>query len=135
MLASQVYAVQAFALEQRSFSASLSRSIDLLTYRLGRNLLALLGAGAISGTLSLAYLGTLLAGGQSLLSALDVELSIVGSQALTTAATTASQVLLLPPLPIWMVMLHRALAAERDAPELQAAIAEWRTNIAEETKE
>jgi hypothetical protein len=34
-----------------------------------------------------------------------------------------------------MVMLHRALAAERDAPELQAAIAEWRTNIAEETKE
>jgi hypothetical protein len=129
MFASQVYAVQAFALERRSWSASLSRSVDLLTYRLGRNLLAFLGAGAISGTLSLAYLGTLLAGGQSLLGAFGVELSLESSQALTTAVTTASQVLLLPPLPIWMAMLHRALAAERDAPELQGAIAEWRATI------
>ncbi len=135
MLASQVYAVQAFALERHSWSASLSRSVDLLTYRLGRNLLAFLGAGAISGTLSLAYLGTLLAGGQSLLSAFDVELSLVGSQALTTAVATASQVLLLPPLPIWMAMLHRAVAMERDAPELQTAIAEWRATITNGTRE
>lgn len=134
MLASQVYAVQAFALERRPFSASISRSIDLLTYRLGRNLLAFIGAGAISGTLSLAYLGTLLAGGQGLLSWLDIELSLVAQQALTTAVTTASQVLLLPPLPIWMAMLHRALAAERDVPELQNAIADWRATVVE-TKE
>jgi hypothetical protein len=131
MLASQVYAVQAFALERRPFGATLSRSIDLLTYRLGRNLLAFIGAGAISGTLSLAYLGTLLAGGQSLLGVLDIELSLVGQQALTAAVTTASQVLLLPPLPIWMVMIHRALASERDVPELQTAIADWRTTIEE----
>ncbi len=135
MFASQVYAVQAFALERRSWSASLSRSVDLLTYRLGRNLLAFLGAGAISGTLSLAYLGTLLAGGQSLLGAFGVELSLESSQALTTAVTTASQVLLLPPLPIWMAMLHRAVAMERDAPELQTAIAEWRATITNGTRE
>lgn len=135
MLASQVYAVQAFALERRSFSASLTRSIDLLTYRLGRNMLAFIGAGAISGTLSLAYLGTLLAGGQGLLSSLDIELSVVARQTLTTAVATASQVLLLPPLPIWMAMIHRALASERDAPELQTAIADWRATIVEEAKE
>lgn len=131
MLASQVYAVQAFALERRSFSASLSRSIDLLTYRLGRNMLAFIGAGAISGTLSLAYLGTLLAGGQGVLTSLGIELSTVTTQALTTAVTTASQVLLLPPLPIWMAMIHRALATERDAPELQTAINDWRATIIE----
>ena len=127
MISGQVYAVQAFALERRSFSGSLSRSVDLLTFRLGRNLLAFAGAGAISGTISLAYLGALLAGGQSLLTLLDIELAAPTREALTVAATTASQVLLLPPLPIWMALLHRRLAEERDGADLQAMLESWRS--------
>ncbi len=123
--ASQAYAVQAFALEQRPIGASMSRSVDLLTFRFGRNLLVFMGAGAIVSTLLVAYLGTLFGGGMGLLRFLDVELSPVTTTVLQSVATTATQVLLMPPLSIWMAMLHRALAQERDGQDLVVDVEEW----------
>jgi hypothetical protein len=127
--ATLAYAVQAFALEDRTVGSAISRSIDLLLFRLGRNLLVFVGAGAIIGTLLIAYAGTILAGGAGLLRLLDVEPSPIVAQALSSAVTTATWVLLLPPLPIWMAMLHRALAEERDGTDLIAAVEHWRTGI------
>ena len=126
ILASMVYAVQAFALERRPFGATVSRSVDLLTYRLGGCLLVFLGAGAIVSTLLLAYTGALLVGGQSLLTVLDVELSATARDVLRVGVLTASLALLLPPLPIWMAMLHRSLAEERDGGDLAPSIERWR---------
>ena len=124
-LASQAYTVQAFALEQRPFGSSVGRSVDLLTFRFGRNLLVFLGAGTIVGTLMLAYAGTLLIGGNALFGFLQIELSTAARSALSTAVLTASFVLLVPPLPIWMALLHRRLAGERDARELQVEVEQW----------
>ena len=127
--ATLAYAVQAFALEDRPVGSAISRSIDLLLFRFGRNLLMFVGAGAIIGTLLIAYAGTILAGGAGILRRLDVEPSPIVAQALSSAATTATWVLLLPPLPIWMAMLHRALAEERDGTELLAAVEQWRSGL------
>lgn len=128
VIASQVYAVQAWAIERRPFSAAMSRSIDLLTFRLGRSFLVFVGAGAISSTIWIAFVGALLVGGQSLFSLLDLDLAPGAGEALTLAATTASLVILLPPLPIWMAMLHRALARERDGVDLQRTIESWHSS-------
>ena len=125
-LSSVVYSVQAFALERRPFGATITRSVDLLTFRLGGCLLVFLGAGAIITTLMFAYTGALIVGGQSLLQFLDVELSDTARDVLTVTTSTASFVLVLPPLPIWMAMLHRSLAAERDGADLLPAIERWR---------
>ena len=126
MFASLAYGVQAFALEQRPVGQTISRSLDLLLFRLGRNLLIFVGAGAIIGTLLVAYAGAILAGGAGLLQVLEIELSPVALQSLQSAVGTFSWMLLLPPLPIWMAMLHRSLATERDAPDLVAAVERWR---------
>ena len=127
--ATLAYAVQAFALEDRPVGSAISRSIDLLLFRFGRNLLMFVGAGAIIGTLLIAYAGTILAGGAGILRLLDIQPSPIVAQALSSAATTATWVLLLPPLPIWMAMLHRALAEERDGTELLAAVEQWRSGL------
>jgi hypothetical protein len=120
------YSVQAFALERRSIASSMSRSLDLLLFHFGRNLLVFIGAGAIIGTLLVAYSGTIFAGGAGLLELLDIQLAPITRDALISAVGTATWVVLLPPLPIWMSMLHRALAKERDADDLVAAVAQWR---------
>ncbi len=127
--ASMAYAVQAFALEDRPIRSTISRSLDLLFFRLGRNLLVFIGAGAIIGTLLMAYLGTILVGGAGLLRLLDVQLSPIATQALSSAVATATWVLLLPPLPIWMAMLHRSLANERDGVDIVAAAEQWRAAV------
>ena len=127
--ATLAYAVQAFALEDRPVGSAISRSIDLLLFRFGRNLLMFVGAGAIIGTLLIAYAGTILAGGAGILRLLDIEPSPIVAQALSSVVTTATWVLLLPPLPIWMAMLHRALAEERDGTELLAAVEQWRSGL------
>jgi hypothetical protein len=121
VFASQIYAVQAFALERQPFSSALGRSVDLLTYRFGRNMLMFMCAGAISGTLSLSYLGTLI----GLITWVSLDQSPALRDAATSTVTTLSQVVLLPPLPIWMALLHGRLAQERDAPDLRAAIQQW----------
>lgn len=131
-MASQVYAVQAFALERQTFSATLTRSIDILTYRFGRNLLVFLGAGAISSTLVASYTGTLLAGGAFLLQFLDIELSLTATQTLQILLTTFTGVLLLPPLPIWMAMLHRKVSTERDGADLVTEVQHWKATVAPE---
>jgi hypothetical protein len=132
--AGQVYAVQAFVLERRSFSATLTRSIDLLTYRMGRNLLVFLGAGAIGSTLVASYSGTLLAGGAFLIQSLDIQLSMTVTQTLQILLATVTSVLLLPPLPIWMAMLHRQIAAERDGADLIAEVERWRATTEPEAQ-
>ena len=131
-IATQAYSVQAFALEQRPIGASMSRSLDLLTFRFGRNLLVFLGAGAIVSTLLIAYAGTLLGGGLGLIQLLDLDLSPLTTSVLQTLVSTATQVLLLPPLPIWMALLHRALAQERDGNDLVAEIEVWHAGMTDD---
>jgi hypothetical protein len=133
-VASQVYALQAFALERRPFGATLSRSIDLLTFKLGRTLLVFLGAGAIGSTIVAAYTGTIVAGGAALFRLLDIQLPPTASQALQTSLITLTGVVLLPPLPIWMAMLHRGLARERDGNDLRATVETWQARVTTETQ-
>jgi hypothetical protein len=128
---SMVYAVQPFVLEQRSFSNTLSRNVDLLTFRFGRNLLVFVGAGTIFAMLLVVYIGTLIAGGAALFSFLDIELSPLLINAATVVLTTASSVLFFPPVAIWMALLHRRSAHERDAADLVASVEQWHGSLGE----
>lgn len=129
-LASIVYALQAFVLEQRSWGGAAGRSVDLLTARFGRSLLMFMGAGAIFGTISLSFIGTLI----SLLLLVQDRLSLTippfASDALVIALVVASLVVLLPPLSIWMAMFHRQVALEHDGDEMIRRVAAWHAAIA-----
>lgn len=128
---SMVYAIQPFVLEQRSFGDTLSRNVDLLTFRFGRNLLVFIGAGTIFAMLLIVYIGTLVAGGAALLEFLDVEPSSLAINAMTVVLTTVSAVLFFPPVAIWMALLHRRAAQERDAADLVTTIEQWRGTFGE----
>ena len=125
-LASLVFAVQPFALEQRSWSAAASRAIDLLVARFGRSLLMFLGAGAIFGTLIVAYLGSLIALLSMIQTRFSIDLPPLAGDALIIVLVVASLVLLLPPLAIWMTLFYRQLAQERDGDEIVGRVAAWR---------
>jgi hypothetical protein len=126
-----IYAVQPFVLEQRSFGSTLSRNVDLLTFRFGRNILAFLGAGTIFGMLVVVYAGTLIGGGVALFELLDIEPSPLAVTSLTVVLTAASAVLFFPPAAIWMALLHRRGAQERDAADLVASVEQWRASLGE----
>ena len=128
---SMIYAVQPFVLEQRSFSNTLSRNVDLLTFRFGRNLLVFVGAGTIFAMLLVVYIGTLIAGGAALFGFLDIELSPLVINAATVVLTTVSSVLFFPPAAIWMALLHRRSAQERDAADLVASVEQWHGSLGE----
>ncbi|HEX6293109.1 MAG TPA: hypothetical protein VFZ66_28265 [Herpetosiphonaceae bacterium] len=129
-LVSIVYALQAFVLEQRSWSAAAGRSVDLLTARFGRSMLMFLSAGAIFGTLSLAYLGSLIALILIVQERFGLTLPPLASDVLTIVLTVASLVVLLPPLSIWMTMFHRHLAREQDGEEMARRVAAWHAQVA-----
>lgn len=123
-LASSVYALQAFVLEQRPWSQTASRTFDILTMHLGQSLLMFLGAGAIFGTLTLSYLGSLLV----LWNIVQEQLSLppLVGDVITIVLTVSSLVILLPPLSIWMAIFYRRQARERDGEEIVRRVADWR---------
>lgn len=123
-LASSVYALQAFVLEQRSWSQSVSRTFDIMTMHLGQSLLMFLGAGAIFGTLTLSYLGSLLV----LWNIVQERLSLppLAGDVVTIVLTVSTLVILLPPLSIWMAIFYQRQARERDGEEIVRRVADWR---------
>jgi hypothetical protein len=128
-LASVVYALQAFVLEPRPWGAAAGRSVDLLTARFGRSLLMFIGAGAIFGTLSLSYIGSLITLLLFFQDRLNLAIPPFASDALIIALVIASLVVLLPPLSIWMTMFHRQVALEHDGEELARRVAAWRSTL------
>ena len=129
-LASIVYALQAFALEQRPWGSAAGRSVDLLTARFGRSLLMFMGAGAIFGTLSLSFIGTLIATLLLIQDRLNLTIPPFASDAVTIALVVGTLVVLLPPLSIWMAMFHRQVALEQDGDELARRVAAWHATVA-----
>jgi hypothetical protein len=128
-LASIVYALQAFVLEQRPWGAAAGRSIDLVTARFGRSLLMFLGAGAIFGTLSLSYTGSLIMLIALLQDRFGLDLPPLVSDVLVIVLIVASFVVLLPPLSIWMTMFHRQIAREQDGEEMAHRVAAWHAQL------
>jgi hypothetical protein len=125
-LASMVYAVQAFVLEQRPWREASSRAIDVLTVRFGQSLLMFLGAGAIFGTLLLSYLGSMLALWIFIQDRLLASLPPLAGDVITIMLIVGSLVILLPPLAIWMAMFYRRQVRERDGEEIARQVADWR---------
>jgi hypothetical protein len=128
-LASSVYALQAFVLEQRTWTESAARVLDSVTTRFGRSLLMFIGAGAIFGTLTVSYLGSLLALLGFVQSNLDLTISPLATQVIILVVTVASLVVLLPPLAIWMTMFYRRSVLERDGAEITSRISAWREQL------
>ncbi len=134
-IVSMVYAIQPFVLEQRSFGNSLSRNVDLLTHRFGRNLLVFIGAGTIFAMLLTVYIGTLIAGGAAMYSFLGIEPSPLAINVITVVLTIVSATLFFPPVAIWMALLHRRSAQERDAADLIVTVDQWRGTVGEPASE
>lgn len=125
-LASMVFSVQPFALEQQSWSAAVSRALDVLFARFGRTLLMFLGAGAIFGTLILSYFGSIVVLLSVLQSALNLDdLPPLVGDITVIVVLIASLVVLLPPLAIWMAMFFRHTARERDGSDMSERVAAW----------
>jgi hypothetical protein len=118
------YSLQPWVQESCSFGASLQRSLELIVFRCGRNLLvwclaALLIAAA--GLTVMATIGTLLP--LPLLYALGAESP--ATQAAATCAWLIGLMLVLPPLPIWMALLYRRNRAAHDGEDLRAKVDAW----------
>jgi hypothetical protein len=118
------YCLQPWVQESRSFGASLQRSLELITFRFGRNLIvwclaALLIAGA--GLTVIATIGMLLP--LPLLYVLGEEAP--ATRAATIGAWLIGLMLVLPPLPIWMALLYQRNSAAHDGSDLQAKLDAW----------
>lgn len=118
---SAVYAMQPFVQDELRLGASVRRSLDLVGYRLGQNLLAFLcaslvfGAAALAATLAIGVLAPLPA-----LFLLGAESPV--ARAITAAAWVAGLAAAAPLLPIWMTLLYRRRRADREGEELAAQI-------------
>ncbi|NTU86158.1 MAG: hypothetical protein HGA45_43660 [Chloroflexales bacterium] len=118
---STVYAVQPFVQDQLRLGATMRRSLDLIGYRMGENLLAFLsaslvfGAAALASTLAIGVLMPLpalfLLGGESPV-----------ARAITAAAWVAGVAVAAPLLPIWMALLYQRRRAARDGEDLAERI-------------
>jgi hypothetical protein len=120
---SLIFSLQPFSQEQLPFGASIQRSLDLTTYRLGQNILAWLCASLVFGAIAIAVtvaIGALLP--LPLLLALGED-SLV-TQGVSAAAWLIGLTLALPPLPIWMALLYQRRVAMRDGADLGARIAQ-----------
>jgi hypothetical protein len=118
------YCLQPWVQESRSFGESLQRSLELIAFRFGRNLMvwclaALLIAGA--GLTVMATIGILLP--LPLLYALGEE--DPATRAATIGAWLIGLMLVLPPLPIWMALLYKRNSAAHDGVELRIKIDTW----------
>jgi hypothetical protein len=124
------YSLQPWVQESRSFGESLQRSLELITFRFGRNLMVwclaalLLAAGGLT---VMATIGILLP--LPLLYALGEEAP--ATRAATIAAWLIGLMLVLPPLPIWMALLYQRNRAAHDGEDLRANVDAWlRTHAA-----
>jgi hypothetical protein len=118
------YGLQPWVQEARPFGESLGRSLELIGFRIGYNLLvwclaALLVAAA--GLTVTATIGTLLP--LPLIYVLGQESPI--AQAISVGAWLLGLMVIMPPLPIWMALLYRRNRAARDGGDLAAQIAAW----------
>lgn len=120
---SAVYAVQPFVQDEGlGVGAAMRRSLDLVTYRPGENLLAFLcaslvfGAAALAATLAIGVLAPLPA-----LFLLGAESPV--ARAVAAAAWVIGVAAASPLLPIWMALLYRQRRAQREGEGLAAQIA------------
>jgi hypothetical protein len=118
------YCLQPWVQEARPFGASLQRSLELIAFRFGRNLVvwclaALLIAAA--GLTVMATIGILLP--LPLLYALGEDAP--ATRAATLGAWLIGLMLVLPPLPIWMALLYRRNSAAHDGEDLASKVREW----------
>jgi hypothetical protein len=126
---SAVYAMQPFVQEELPMGASVRRSLDLVGYRLGHNLLTFLsaslvfGAAALAATLAIGVLAPLPA-----LFLLGPESAV--ARAITAACWVLGVAAAAPLLPIWMSLLYRRRRAARDGDELEAQIGALGTPVA-----
>ena len=122
---SVVYALQPLVHEGGRLGAGIRRSIDLLQYRFGHNLLAFIcaslvfSAAALAATIAIGALIPLPA-----LFLLGAESNV--ARAITAAAWVTGLSAAVPLLPIWMALLYRRRAAAREGDELAARIAALR---------
>lgn len=117
-----VYGLQPFVQDSLSFGNAIQRSIDMLLYRAGYNLLAFLCASTIFGATAIAV--TVAVG---VLVPLPLVLAL-GSESLIAQGVSASAWLLgvalvLPPLPIWMALLYQHNARRWQGADLSERIA------------
>lgn len=118
------YGLQPWVQETRPFGESMGRSLELIAYRIGRNLVvwclaALLIAAA--GTSVTATIGTLLP--LPLLYALGQDSSL--ARAISVSAWLIGFIVILPPLPIWMALLYRHNRAAQEGADLRAKVQSW----------
>lgn len=118
---SVVFAVQPFVHERTRFGQSIGRSIDLLIFRFGQNLLIFLCASLVFGAAALAAtlaIGVLIPGPILFLLGTD---SVV-ARAITAAAWVGGVSAAVPLLPIWMALLYRQRVVAREGADLAARI-------------
>ncbi len=116
-----VYGMQPFVLESNTAGETIQRSIDLLTYRFGTNLLAFVLTSAIFGALTVAVtiaIGVLLP--LPLFIALGEE-SLV-AQGVSASAWLLGLIVVIPPVPIWMVLLYQRNVVARYGTDLAERI-------------
>jgi len=118
------YCLQPWVQESRSFGESLQRSLELIVFRFGRNLMvwclaALLIAAA--GLTVMATIGILLP--LPLLYTLGEDSP--ATQAATVGAWLIGLMLVLPPLPIWMALLYQRNRAAHDGTDLRVKVEAW----------
>jgi hypothetical protein len=127
---SVVYVLQPLAHERGGVGQAIGRSLDLLTFRLGQNLLVFLctslvfGAVALAATVAIGVLVPLPA-----LFLLGAE-SVV-ARAITAAAWVCGICAAVPLIPIWMALLYRRRAAARAGDDLEALLEGVRAPAAE----
>lgn len=119
---SAIYAMQPFVQDDLAFGAAVQRSVDLVGYRFGHNLLSFLSASLVFGATALA--ATLAIG---LLLPLPA-LFLLGTEspvarAITAAAWIAAMAAATPLLPIWMALLYQRRRAAREGETLAAQLA------------
>jgi hypothetical protein len=118
------YGLQPWVQEARPFGESLGRSLELIAYRIGRNLVVWCMAAlliAAAGTTVTATIGTLLP--LPLLYALGEDSPV--AQAISLSAWLIGFMVILPPLPIWMALLYQRNRAAQEGADLRAKVQEW----------
>lgn len=117
-----VYGLQPFVQERLRFGDAIQRSVDLLTYRFSVNFLAFMLSSAIFGALAVAVtiaVGVLLP--LPLFMALGEE-SLV-ARGVSASAWLLGLLLVMPPMPIWMVLLYQRNIVSRYGLDLARRIA------------
>jgi hypothetical protein len=119
---SVVYSLQPFVQQRAPFGDTVERSLRLLGYRPGSNMLTFLLTSAIFGATALAItttMGTFLP--LPLLLLLGEESPL--AQGMSASAWLVGLIVVLPPVPIWMALLYQRNAMAREGYDLANRIA------------